>query len=215
MASALALVVVFLVSACVAPAERIPPMTDDELTQFAAAQRADYWVNLGVPNDTPPLAVQFIEYVDVEQYGNVQTECVDGMQSEPVRPDIAEVVAGVELERRPQLIMDLQWFICEGMYPLELEDMGLLSAAQLDALYEHYQRFTVPCLVAKGYQVGPPPSLEDFRRAGWPSWSPVDALVIDYDSVSGGLPMDVYVDLYEDCRAQPREFFGEPWWLQR
>ena len=213
-ASVISLIIMVFATACTAPAEPIPGISDAELEKYVAEQREAYWEGLGLPEDTPALDVRPIEYVDEGDWGFVQNECLDGMREGAMSEEIDARLAFVAPEDQEAARENLRWFICEGQYPLELDDIDMMSNAQLTALYEHYQKFTVPCLAAKGYRMNAPPAIEDFSSAGWAIWSPVDSIVLTLDQQMTGIPGDVYTQLIEDCQAQPRVFFGEPWWVQ-
>ena len=175
---------------------------------YVARERERYWQQIGLQPGTRPIEIDPIEYVDEELYGHVISTCILEIPDSDFEAAIQELVSEQPRRDREYVRSSLEWWVCQGLYPLELDDITLLSSAELTALYEHYELFTVPCLAAKGYRVYAPLERGSFTTEGWPAWSPVDALM----TRGAELEQDEYITLAIECRAFPERFFGTPWW---
>lgn len=84
---------------------------------------------------------------------------------------------GTEAPLRSDSALQLAFYTCLAAHPAEAPfDRQLLSGEQLDYIYDFYARWTVPCLLLNGYQMGTAISREEFiAREG--DWTPFEALI--------------------------------------
>ena len=72
----------------------------------------------------------------------------------------------------------LAFYRCVVTHPREFTSRAFYSAAQLDYLYRHYERWQVPCLLMQGYRIYEVPTREEFVADGG-RWSPGTTLITD------------------------------------
>ena len=82
--------------------------------------------------------------------------------------------------------MELDFYSCFAANPTALgARTPMLSAAQLDFLYDYYQELVVPCLAAFGIAGLDVPSRETYRADPFGHWTPYEAMAFS-DSVLRG-----------------------------
>ncbi len=90
-------------------------------------------------------------------------------------------------------IARLVYYTCQVMYPVDPDEYRVLSTAQLHYLYDYYQRWTIPCIRAHGYEVHGLPSRAAFLLLNG-FWDPVYHAGADVD-----LSRDAYRRLSTQC----------------
>jgi hypothetical protein len=73
----------------------------------------------------------------------------------------------------------VQWWVCSQQYPQEDEYAWMLSAAQLEWLYDFFAQRHIPCLNTLGIEVDGFPPREEFLEfsRGSPSWLPYPSVM--------------------------------------
>lgn len=97
----------------------------------------------------------------------------------------------------------LAFYRCVVTHPLEVSSRAFYSAAQLDYLYRHYERWQVPCLLMHGYRMYEVPTREEFVADGG-RWSPGTTLITDFN----GHPVQTdqsYTLMFDRCGANPAD----------
>ena len=186
------------------PPQEIPGLTYAERKLYVARERDRSWRQIGLAPGTRAPDIDPIEYVDEEIYGTLVSSCIVEFDSDDLHHFVDDLVGKARPTDREYVRSSLEWWICQGRYPIQLEDITLLSSEQLTALYEHYENFTIPCLIAKGYRIYSPPERGSFTTEGWPSWSPLDALILE----NSDLEPHAYVQLAIECRVHPDQIFA-------
>lgn len=68
--------------------------------------------------------------------------------------------------------VQLAFYRCAAANPVDVVASGeLLSPAQIDYVYDYYQEWVVPCMIAEGLTVRDPPTRQDFHEL-YGQWSP-------------------------------------------
>ncbi len=101
------------------------------------------------------------------------------------------------------LAHNLAFFTCEARYPLMDKYWADITEDQLRRLYAHHVDESIPCLQGMGYEVEPPPSIQQYLSTfhSEDQWNPFNApLALTRSNEEGDL-------IYATCPYTP-----ERWW---
>ena len=192
---ALAALVVVTVSGC--SATTAPPVgpSEAELNERVHAELDRQWKLTGLDGivPRPEVEVEKISSIDgfSEEFGQCMTDAgftgwgvsEAGLDMASVNPDGAATT--------PE--QQLAYYGCTARFP----GVDKLSVAQMDFVYDYYQRWLIPCIEQQGYEVIGAPSRDDFyasrEQTGW-QWSPYSGLTHPPTTNEG------YASLQRACR---------------
>lgn len=151
------------------PPPPLPPEEEIEMYEGAIEQR---WAELQAryPDAVRP-DVAFERFITEDEEAEVIAACLSE-QGLPVEIDEhgwrVETPIGQEREH------DLAFFVCEVRFPLSPSLIQPFTDDELRYIYRYFVEQLRPCLLGRGYEVGSPPSFEEFRARWWTdnSWSP-------------------------------------------
>lgn len=191
-----------LLAACATAPTPVPPgPSRTELADYAKQQLVDYWNELDLPEDIARPTVTARAYLSVDARSAAIDYCITRIGRDGFREldDTArvKVLAGGGDRRTGYAIAS---YVCEARYPQKLEDLGLLSTAQRQYLYDYYSSWVVPCFVGNGYSLSMSPSRAEFVRDKFSLWSPFSSVVEPVSSSE-------YSRLNSECGVYPRALF--------
>ena len=167
---------------CATPLEPPTGLTDAEKTEFRDVQLERAWNETGLTAyGVDRLEIPVERYIGTDEYNRVMDECVGGQNVDPI--DAGEMSV--------PLAMNLAWYTCTALYPLEPSKIGVIGASQREYIYDYYVRWLVPCLESAGYPVSDAPAREVFVASGpsvnaWTPWGAIDLPVRDADQIALG-----------------------------
>jgi len=183
-------------SACVA----VPPPGP------TAEQVADYnddilratWITTGLSEVFPRPEVTQGDTLDIDDWLITMSECMtaNGYAEYAMgyNPRTGFVLYGPSGGGLATAAMQLSFYRCAAAHPVEVvSNHQLLSPAQIDYVYDYYQQWVVPCLIAEGVMVRDPPTRQGFHEV-YGQWSPYGGV---HNSI-GGSEVD---DLQRICGA--------------
>jgi hypothetical protein len=202
--AAFAIAVMAAVTSCTSAPREVPGPTADELKAFGQFVLDDNWQSIELPAGAvrrPAISPE--RYIDQLEFTEVIYGCVRDYAAHDYR-QLATYSQAKRLKKSGggDFFDALAWYECSARFPLELDSLGLRSNAELTLIYEHFQRWVVPCLASYGYTVTTAPSRESFLEDGVVFWSPLEDLFRE------GTISDLrYAELREDCDVYPAWLF--------
>jgi hypothetical protein len=195
---ALAASTLLLAGCAIAPT--LPPaISQSELADFLEQRNVEWWES-AFPGEPRPI-VEPLGYVDSYGPSSPFTTCL-----------LDRGVAGVRLDGGnvtfdPPPGGDVRDYVCSLRFPRRVDDpesAGILSAAQVDYLYDFLEGRLVPCLTMLGYDVGPMPARRAFGEAldpgqfAVPLWNPYAQLAqpVDWETITSRCPRPPYLAAY-------------------
>jgi hypothetical protein len=128
----------------------------DNLAGLAARFEADH----GRP---PPDDATFIRFIDANDYGRVHAECVREHGFDASETFDGGVIFG-DVAQDQALALAEAHYRCEAAYPVHPRHFSTVPTDEdLRRAYDYLVDELMPCLIAEGYEVGPPPTWEVFR----------------------------------------------------
>ena len=158
-----------------------PPQTDRQAEVLYAAMLDRSWISTGLSERMPRPEIAAESPLSVETWPQAIVECMaeEGFSQvefhwEPLRGYYLDRVRDIESSVLDNA--EVRFFVCVSRHPIDVRDEELLlTRAQLDYLYDYYQRSVVPCLRVNGVELSSVQSREEFA-AGQGSWSPYHEL---------------------------------------
>ncbi len=182
---------VLLVSGC-APAAAPEGLSGDQLDQWTAINRDALWLNTGLPaSERPEVSVlQFVSRSDLNAY---YTQCMDELGPSGLGFNASGDGFTIEddTDRDELAIVNYR---CLSYYVIDPLDQGYYSTAQLDATYDYFAQWLVPCLAGEGYAIDSAPSRVSIAsNPGYLIWNP-------YQEIP---PIAVTQELFAKCAPFP------------
>jgi len=202
--AALAIAAAAAVAGCTTVPRDVPGPTAAELKAFGQFVLDENWRAIELPAGAihrPTISPE--RYVDQREFTEVIYECVGEHAVNEYRR-LATYTEAKKLQEAGggEYFDALAWYECSARFPLELDSLGFRSNAELTLIYEHFQRWVVPCLATYGYTVTKPPSREEFLEDGVVFWSPLEDLFRE-----GKIGDAEYSELRDECDAYPAWLF--------
>lgn len=192
---AAALLALVSLAGCSTPLEKPTGLTDAEKSEYRDVQLERAWNETGLTAysvERPTIQVQ--RYIGTDEYNQVMDDCIRMQNVDPI--DAGEMSVPLE--------MNLAWYTCTALFPLDPSRIGVIGASQREYLYDYYVRWLVPCLESAGYPVSDAPPRKVFLGGGpsanaWTPWGAIDLPVRDADQIAlgdrcGYAPAGLYAD---------------------
>jgi hypothetical protein len=155
--------------------------TAADVEAFLTRQLDAEWADTGLSDDQRP-DVSRERFISNADFTAVMSEC-----TVKLTPGYHQVLSNAKTIAR------LVYYTCQAMYPVNPNEYQVLSTAQIDYLYDYYGRWVLPCLRARGYDVGATPSRAEFRLFNG-LWNPI------YHSGSNAdLSSETYQRVSDEC----------------
>jgi hypothetical protein len=175
-----------------------PPagLSENELAQHRARILANTWANTGLPGEQP--GVESHTASTSEEWLASMAECIGaiGLGASSWGYSTSEgyvlgTASGGDVDD-PEALRE--FYVCAASYgpPQSFEE--LRSNAQLDYIYDYYQKSLVPCMIMNGFRPEAAPTRVEFHAIAG-QWSP-------YYSVDVGLSAVQYEELEGICGAE-------------
>ena len=200
----LAIAVAAAVAGCTTVPREIPGPTAQELKEFGQYVQDTNWRSMNLPAG----AIHRPEIAPERYIGQLEfTEVIRGCTRDHARQNYRLLATYADARRLEKsgggdYFDDLAWYECTVTFPIELDSLGLRSNAELTLIYEHFQRWVIPCLAAHGYTITDAPSREGFLEDGVVFWSPLESLFRE-----GTIGDTEYSELRDECDAYPAWLF--------
>ena len=123
------LAVALLLAGCSTTVPAGPDTT--ELDAYTERTLEAAWAT--VPRGGPRPDVPRVRYISNAEYVPVMAQCMNEQ--------------GATGDSRAR---EIAWYVCQAKYPVSPDEYRVLSDAQVDYLYDYYQRWTIPCLASHG-----------------------------------------------------------------
>jgi hypothetical protein len=159
---------------CVSPSPEPPPPTPAEIEAMRDAWAQEWWDSLSTGTTMPDVDV--IEVLPADDASARLTECLEeasvpgvtvyGPGEWSYNGALGDDATGTEAQ--------VAWWTCAQQYPSDDLFGWMMSADQLEWLYDFFAQRHIPCLHTLGIDVVSFPSRDDFLRIsqGSPSWLP-------------------------------------------
>jgi len=156
------------------PPPPLPPEVEIELYEGGIEER---WAELQAryPDAVRP-DVEFERFITDDEESEVIAQC---LREQGITVEIDEYGWNVEIPVGPQEYeqtreFELASFVCEVRFPLSPSLSQPYTEDEIRYTYWYFVEQLRPCLQERGYQIGVPPSLEEFRARWWTDdpWSP-------------------------------------------
>lgn len=168
---------VLLLSACSGLVEGPPaaPSAAD-FNQFHARMLELTWDGFAYPPALSAPPVRPVEGLDPAAWGTALHSCMEAAGYPDFGYSWSNSEGYVLLTVRREAVFDraemMAFYFCVAEHPLLPGDNGMLvSAGQLEYVYDYYARWTVPCLIDHGYKLRRMLSRQDFIAA-MGEWAP-------------------------------------------
>lgn len=200
---ALASAVTAVLAGCSAPRSEPNGPTAEELKAYGQFVLDRQWDSLELPRSIHRPTITPKRYVDSENFSSVTYNCVNDIARHGYRPLLTyRDAVRVKKTGDGDFLDALAWYECTARFPVELDALGLRSDEQLTVIYDHFQRWVIPCLATHGYVVTGAPSRAKFLEDGEGFWSPLEDLYR-----TGYLSETDYLELREACDVYPARMF--------
>jgi hypothetical protein len=176
------------------PPPPLPPEQEIEMHESWIEAR---WAELQAlyPDATRPDA-KFERFITKDEEGEVVAAC---LREQGIPAEVDEYGWNVNIPIGQEQEYDLAIFVCEVRFPLSPSLSQPFTEEELRYIYRYFVEQLRPCLQGRGYEIGEPPSFEQFRETWWtddtPPWSPYRDL-IEHDA-------DAFEATQEACPPTP------------
>lgn len=173
---AAAVAVVVALSGCTATP--LPPgPTDADIAEYYAAVADAHWEALGFGPAVERPATPAIRFSSPESWAASVAGCMNAAGFDEYSAQGGSLTI-TEPDPNPSTEQKLASFTCELSFQPVAPPGLILSAAQLEYVYDYYLRFLVPCLGLQGESIDDVPSREAFlAQSVIGPWSPYWSIV--------------------------------------
>lgn len=190
--------VAIAVSATGCASEALPtpePMTPAESVVWTQAFIDGTWASTGLPDDERPQRGAGTAHTDPGEWNGALDDCLtenlpDGENGYGASwgPQGFALTTSSGSDETDPTKARVAYYCVLSNPPAPTAMPGVVSHSQQDYLWQYWNRWTMPCLVAHGYEVTDLPSRADAFADGSMSWSPFFSVVIgtqniDYQAV--------------------------------
>ena len=201
------LVTALSLTGCVSAREVPPPITDAALQTYLEKRLDAAWLNTGLdgivqrPQSDPAALVENFRKSD-EESGFAQCVGLAGLSALSFDEQNGGPSFWFSEGDKGEAAFQLALYSCFADNPstFGIGDM-MLTEEELAFLYQYYQEWIVPCLESKGYNVGQPPTWEEFSEQSFYVWVPYNAISpsVAEDPYGFGLSREQSLELVDQC----------------
>ena len=154
-------------------------LSRDQVAAYAASMQDVFWGQSGLDESLRPdvAPLEFVRFGDVATY---YAECMNERDPTGTTYTPADLSGpGSQTTRfsRAQLIA---YYECQSLYQARPKDVGYFSSAQLNATYDYYRDWLIPCLAVRGFDVQYVPERSVLALGpGQLTWNPYEDIHID------------------------------------
>jgi len=175
---------VLALSGCVAVAPAGP--TGLEVAEYNERMLQNTWINTGITEIFARPDVEQGAALAIDDWFAAVFACLSASGYERYSISYSYGSGAAIGDSSGEVVTDaaaqLALYRCAAANPVDVLASGeLLSPAQIDYVYDYYQEWVVPCMIAQGYTVRDPPSRQDFHY-GFGQWSPYWSV---HDTIGG------------------------------
>ena len=153
-------------------------LTPDQVDAYAAGMQDVFWMESGLDDSLRP-EVFPLEFVHVDELGKYYAECMNKRDpsgatysADDLGMHTALLTGSTEV-----LIADYE---CQSLYQSRPKDAGLYSSAELDATYDYYRDWLIPCLALQGFDIQYVPERSVLALGpGTLTWNPYEDIHLD------------------------------------
>ena len=186
----IAVAAALLLSGCAMTSPVPQGVTPEEREEFYETMQNQNWQILSVPDQEQPVVEPII--VSSEELGEYFYNCLtDAGITATLSDDGGVSFTADDADER------VSQYICSVSYLPEPSSWGYLSRDELDAVYDYYQDWLVPCLASHGYTMPLVESRADLtENSGFLDWNP-------YDQLGARITDDAATALQAECPYFP------------
>jgi hypothetical protein len=185
-----------LLAGCAAASHEPPPgPTSYEIEAFTADVLDVEWADASRGQGLERPVVERERFIRFEEWGDVRAACMVESGYNYTYMDergLQGLIAGADPAEHA-----IAWYTCGARLPIDPIDLGLLSTAQVEYVYDYFQRWLMPCLERNGYIVGELPERSFFLQSKRILWNPYSSI-----ELAGG-PEQTRL-LFEACPQLPK-----------
>ena len=154
-----------------------PPLPHEEELGMYETRIEARWAELHAlyPDAVRP-DVEFERFLTKDEESEVYAACLrkQGVPVELNEDGWTVRLPAPPLEYDRKRAFDIALFVCEVRFPLSPSLSQPLTDDELRYTYRYFVEQLGPCLEVRGYEIGAPPTFEEFRETWWTddSWSP-------------------------------------------
>jgi hypothetical protein len=191
-----AAVIAAALGGCAATAPAPAGLTSDEIAAYNDQALQTIWLNTGLAATMDRPTVAQGEPLSQSDWFDFVVTCMTdaghaqvGVSWSLGEGAILETVSGAALDDEHA---QLDFYLCAAQHPIALStEHSLLSAAELDYIYDYYATQLVPCILLNGYRLDSVITRHDFgERQG--QWNP-------YYAITQRLSLREFTDLRLEC----------------
>lgn len=168
-------------------------LSDEEQQEFAAEIQERQWDYSDIPDRArPAVEVTEVDADDIERriYGCMVSAGID----EGFRLEDGALVGSAAPESSDERVA---FYVCSVSYMPPANNWGYLSTEELNAAYDYYQDWLVPCLEAHAYHLPLAPARDELAsQPGYLGWDP-------YTQLGARITDDAAAILQEECPSVP------------
>lgn len=166
-----------LLCGCVTPSPAPVGLSDSERATFAQQEQDVQWMIADLPGERPAVVPTFVSYDD---YGRVLNEC---LTDEGLGQIMVFAGGALTLPQAPLTADErLSLYLCSAKYMISPDEVGYLSRAERERVYDYYRNWLVPCIEAHGQSVSLSLSRSEFAATpGYIDWNPYYPLELQID----------------------------------
>ena len=159
-----------------------PTITETELAAHNAQLLAKTWQRTGLAGDAPTVTAVLID--NDEDWSQALFECLQGGTAADNSGMEFNSSDGYGLMPSPGSTADpdeaqRDFYVCVARYPRPYDPRDLISAAQLDYIYDYFADSLVPCMLDHGYVIEVAPTRVEFHdlAGGWHPYGTLPAVI--------------------------------------
>lgn len=166
--------------------------TTADVEAFLTRQLDAEWDDTGLSDAQRP-DVSRVRFISNAEFTAVMSACTVGLT-----PGYGQVLSNAKTIAR------LVYYTCQAKYPVNPNEYQVLSVAQIDYLYDYYSRWVLPCVRARGFDIGPTPTRSQFRLYNG-LWNP-----IYHTGSNADLSQETYQTVAAECDFDVLSQFPTP-----
>ena len=188
-----ALGVLLLLSGCAVTSPLPAGLSESERREFTEKTMEGQWEYLGISDRERPVVVP-IE-VDIDELGERTSACMDDAEASGLLLlDDSELALIGEAEEAD---FEEAMYICTMSFMPSARYWGYLSTDELNATYDYFQDWLVPCLESRDYHLPLAPQRHEIAsEPGYLSWDP-------YSQLGARITDDAVAALQDECPSVP------------